>query len=85
MHDSSFWYQYSTVGPRRAREGPRGAQHPLALPQIRLWYEPIIGTSLQRIEAVYFHCLSVYWELLKWQLPEAKLASKVKIYNAAMD
>ena len=36
MHDSNFWYQYSTVGPRGAREGPGGAQHPLAPPQIRL-------------------------------------------------
>ena len=26
MHDSSFWYQYSIIGPR----GARGAQHPLA-------------------------------------------------------
>ena len=30
MHDSSFWYTYGTVGPRGAREGPGGAQHPLA-------------------------------------------------------
>ena len=30
MHDSSFWYQYSTVSPRGARERPGGAQHPLA-------------------------------------------------------
>ena len=36
MHDSSFWYTYGTVGPRGAREGPGGAQHPLAPPQIRL-------------------------------------------------
>ena len=36
MHDSSFWYQYSTVSPRGAREGPGGAQYPLAPPQIRL-------------------------------------------------
>ena len=42
MHDSSFWYTYSTVGPRGAREGPGGAQHLLAPPQIclciKLWH-----------------------------------------------
>ena len=37
MHDSNFWYQYITAGPTGAREGPEGAQHPLAPPQIRLW------------------------------------------------
>ena len=31
MHDSNFWYQYITVGPRGEREVPEGAQHPLAL------------------------------------------------------
>ena len=30
MHDSSFRYQYSTVSPRGAREGPGEVQHPLA-------------------------------------------------------
>ena len=32
MHDSSFWYQYSTVSPRGAREGPGGGTAPLGPP-----------------------------------------------------
>ena len=46
MHDSSFWYQYSTVSPRGAREGPGGAQHPLAPPQIRLMMSSIFHLLL---------------------------------------
>ena len=42
MHDSSFWYTYGTVGPRGAREGPGGAQHPLAPPQIRLCHQQMV-------------------------------------------